>query len=205
MNNDLYRVPGLYHRTLTLTLEGLNKHRKLIPLFQRSMENSMSDDLTDPLTYKLIMSLDPICRIPCICLSLLGLRWSDLQSLTVDHLKIKKRISLIQSKTGQTKSINNKYIFTVLSPQTFDPSIPLVCCTYEHVRKDIQDKRRFASIRIPKACNDATHIFRHLTASWLYHKDFSVMEISKKLGHLNKESTLKYVHNWDEIHISNKT
>jgi len=199
MKNERYNIPGLYNRNLVVTLDNLNQHRKLSLCFQSALLQSKIDGATDDLTYDLIMSLDPICRIPCVCLSLLGLRWSDLTNLNLEILSKNNFISVIQSKTSRTKRIDNTYIYRELKDSHPDPNIPIIVCTYEHVRKDIRNKRRFTRIRIPKDCMDETHIFRHLTASWMNHQAFPISAISKKLGHINKESTLKYIHNWEEI------
>ena len=66
--------------------------------------------------------------------------------------------------------------------------------SYDHLKNSIRQAKKRANITPVNEILDLTHIFRHLTATYMHKKGIEIDIISEKLGHLNKDTTLQYIH-----------
>ena len=78
--------------------------------------------------------------------------------------------------------------------------LPWILDPYERVVRELRSASDRAGIWLPEDARSATHQFRHLYASWLASRGFSVAAIADELGHQTPASTPGYIHSWASIH-----
>lgn len=190
---------SIRYKTIVATTSSINMHRLLVPFISSAVLTAFTKASIDEFSFRLINKVSPLSRVPCAILSLLCCRWSDLLSLSFPVLRDNTRISFDQPKTGRIKYISNEFIHNSLEKCDLPDNTPIVVSSYNQIRLDIRKNKRFVNFRIPPGCNDETHVFRHLRASWLYHLDTPVAEIQKILGHVDRDVVKLYLHPWGEI------
>jgi Phage integrase family. len=197
----MHQLPkhSVYFRNLLITKGNLTEHRLVYPFFHQAVHFAYSQGFLDPISHKIVTSVSDLAVVPCALLSLFLVRFSELCFFNFHDLRSKKRIRIHQPKTGKDKYYDNTFIFDALKNYHNDFRSPLICISYDNLRRQIQLAKRHCGLRMPKLCMDETHIFRHLVASYLNYLDVSMDSISKRLGHTDNQSTLSYIHDWKEI------
>lgn len=198
--DDLHLVPhSVQFRSLLITRAVLNSHRRIFNCFKEAVIEASHNQFIDPLSPLIINRLNYLAIVPCSLLSLFSCRWSELDQFDLMSLRTKKRLGLQQPKTNKKRWVDNSYLYSHLSNIDEPDKLPLVACTYDFVRIQIKKVKIGFNVCFEKKVQDETHIFRHLTASYMAHLGCNLSDISKRLGHQKEESTLGYIHDWDSI------
>lgn len=199
----MHQLPkhSIYFRNLPITKGNLNDHRLIYPFFQQAVHFAYSQGFIDPISHKIVCSVSDLAVVPCTLLCLFLVRFSELPFFNFPDLINKKRIKIHQPKTGRDKYYDNRFLNDALKNCHVDFKSPLLCISYDNLRRQIQRSKRHCGLRMPRVCMDETHIFRHLVASYLNYLEVSIDSISKRLGHSSNQSTLSYIHDWEEISL----
>ena len=183
-------------------LDDLNRHRLLIPLFQRIVAYCHNIFLIDPASFRLISSVDPLFYIPCSLLSIFSLRYCELLQINLTDLTTKKKFLVLQEKVNTSKEVDNTVCFDFLNPIKLDLDTPLICCTYTSLCSAIKKAQFICDIKLRENALCATHFFRHAWASWANYNNLDKEKIRARLGHTSLDSLDAYINSIDFSNIT---
>jgi integrase len=177
----------------------LEHHRRIHGSVISAISKAAENQYIDCISFRICRSVNYLATLPCTLLALFSLRYSELFDLDFNELRTKKRIKIYQGKNKSFKWHDNTYLYDSLSHLDFDFTSPIVVVTYDYIKRQIRKAKASAGLRTSTKILDDTHLFRHLTASWLNHLNCSDKEISKRLGHKDPISNQSYIHPWNEL------
>lgn len=194
--SDPTRVPPvpLYNKGVSITIQDVQSHRRLCSyLKQYWRHNRHSLDFPSPT--EVILSFVPqLCFVPCFLLAYTCCRVGELNQIKISSIRNLKRIKIQSSKSKHFRYVPALVDFRPGQRLSINPKTMLMVCSYDHLKHSIiQAKKRGNLPRIDSAL-DLTHSFRHYEATYLNSKGVDLAIISNRLGHLDKKTTLCYIH-----------
>jgi integrase len=147
-----------------------------------------------PVAASVVCSLFPRHQLLAGIICEYSLRFSEALSLSAQDVYCSKTLIIHQGKTGVRKRINNNCRVSY-----FDCSVPsgsdlLFPSSYDALRRDIQCKLPQPWRSYSHQFCDATHIFRHMNATFYFENGVSVNKIAIILGHNSLDSVACYLH-----------
>jgi len=184
----------LYPQHVSITLTDIQKHRRLHNyLIQYWRKNKRELDF--PQGVNLILQYLPhLCFVPCFLLAYTCCRVGELKQVCISDLKNRKPILIKSSKSKHIRHVEPLSVFKPDLLESILPSTMICVVSYDHLKNAIRCAKKRANLHPIENILDLTHLFRHLTATYLHRKGVEIEVISNKLGHLNKETTFKYIH-----------
>lgn len=157
----------------------------------------------DPHSFRIVRGLPRMVRTMGAVLAWTKLRHSDAVKITRAECFRTSPFEVSIRKTGIVREIEP--IRPDGNPDLFDrvpESARVDICTYGQLNTRIKQVRRRERIEIPGISKSGTHCFRHLHASWLYHKGHPVEDIRDFFGHTENSVTQQYIHEsieWEPV------
>lgn len=188
------RKSPLYPAEISISIQDVQRHRRLYNYLLQYWRNNMRF-LDFPTSVSLILSFVPqLCFVPCFLLAYTCCRVGELKQIKISDIKKSKPIIIKSSKSKHVRSVPALKSWNPDLLRNIDPKVMIVVVSYDHLKNSIRQAKKRANI--PPIFNilDLTHIFRHLTATFMNSQGIDISIISDKLGHLNKETTAKYIH-----------
>jgi hypothetical protein len=176
------------------TLEHRDNHILLIPFFKSIYSQLMREDFFDPITVAILNNITNLSFIPCLLLASFYLRFSELDQIIITRLINDTSLNIYQSKTRTFKYVENVFFPLLNNVVSFKPDTPLRIVSYGYLVQEIARVRKILGVEFNDVCNDETHIFRHLFATWQTLLESSASEISSALGHRNPATLEEYIH-----------
>lgn len=193
-NTTKKRHSPLYPSETSIEIHDIQRHRRLfnylIQLWRRKRRN-----LNFPPETNLILSYVPqLCFVPCFLLSYACCRVGELNQIKTNNIRLRKSFKIKSTKSKHIKLVPALPDFKPDLRLSVDPKTMLVVVSYDHLKNSIRQAKKRADLPSIDNILDLTHIFRHYQASFMARSGHELDEISEKLGHLNNETTLKYIH-----------
>jgi integrase len=187
---------------MTRSPVALRKYRDLLSITAKSGLRDFIFDSIDPLSREILNNVNILCLFPAYLLSYFCLRFSELNFVSLRLLLSGETIKVYQPKTGQYKVISNNPFYSYLNYDVIDPTTPVMVVSYTQVKDSVHKAAALSGVQIPGEAQDATHIFRHLRASYAKQNGQSLKEIRKLLGHSGREAIKHYIHKYELLKIN---
>ena len=187
-----------YNRTFTATQQDIHRYLKLQNYLKRLYLDTSIKNCFSPSTNLILNTLPSLPFVPALLQAWTLCRFNELKQIDINIIKKSKPITIISSKSDHCRTIDPFPITNPNQLRLLSSLTRLLVISYTQYKKAIIAAKN--NINFPKKTGvlDATHIFRHLEATWLYKEKIPVEDISYRLGHINNETTLKYIHsNWE--------
>lgn len=174
-------------------------HRALINVSESSGLFDFILSKVDPLSSQILLELPWSVSFPAFTLCYFGLRYSELNFLSLKLLLSAEQIQLYQPKTKTYKTSLYNPFHKFLSFDVIHPRTPFMICSYDQISYACSLAAARCGISLPDDCMDSTHIFRHLRASYMRSQKLSLKEIRSFLGHSSKDSVSSYLHKYETL------
>ena len=148
----------------------------------------------DPLSAELIRAIHPWARVPAFMLALTACRWSELQQSWFQDLAHSRILQVPSSKHSHPRKLGpfGSLIGSYWKPVAHTAYITV--SSYDSVLRFLQKARKEAGFAPLLPHLDGSHIFRHIRASSMFERGYTINEVARWLGHKSTESTSAYVH-----------
>ena len=177
-----------------ITIQDVQKHRRLYNYLLQYWRHNMRD-LNFPIPTDVILHCVPqLCFVPCFLLAHTCCRFGELRQIKISDIRNRKMIQIESSKGKHTRLIPSLSDFNPRLRESIDPKTLVRVVSYDHLKNAIQKAKHRGKLPSIPSILDSTHVFRHYEATHLHSQGFDIDLISERLGHLNKETTLKYIH-----------
>jgi integrase len=170
------------------------KHLRLARAVVDALDTARRIGATDPFSDRVLRWIPIHAVAPAYLLASTRARWSELASLDAPAVLSGAATLLVAGKWSEDRYVQPFPPAIVPHLRDVPPDAPLSIVDYDTLNRLIQRAQHTVGIELPTRCNNGTHVFRHLYASWRASKGASVEEIARELGHRSKESTLRYIH-----------
>jgi len=178
----------------SLTIQDMNRHRRLYNyIFLLYRNTSIKKDFC-PVTNQILLTLPKLSFVPCFFLSYCLCRYNELFQISIEDIKQNSSIKIKSSKSKHIKLLNSLPLYKPVLLRSIDLKTFISVVSYDKLKMDILKTCRLLDIPKQKGLLDATHLFRHIEASWLSENKVPLEQISYKLGHESNSSTSKYIH-----------
>lgn len=132
--------------------------------------------------------------VPTFLLAYTRARWSEVQSSWIADIQEGRSLIVKASKNDYTRSvppIPERYAqYWRIAP----PTAPVTMVSYDQLCDQLRRTSRAVGIILPPNAKNATHIFRHLFASFKHAEGMPRAEISHALGHHSQTAVRHYIH-----------
>lgn len=184
----------LYQAGVSISIQDVQRHRRLLN-YIKSMWRRSQRELKFPPDVNLILEYIPhLCFVPCFFLAYTCCRVGELKQIKMSNILHNKPFEIKSSKSKHIKQIPGLPDYNITLRQSLDQKTMIIVVSYDHLKNAIRQSKKRANLEPIENILDLTHIFRHYTATFMFNKGHSLDEISNKLGHLNHDTTLKYIH-----------
>jgi len=180
-------------QSLIFLRDEYESYLRFVPLFRSAVADAYQSSQIDPISFRLLSGLSGVAFIPSACLSLFALRFSELTNFSFRVLQASSVLSIYQPKTNSTKQIDNSFLYNALAGLDISEDTRLLLISYSSLRLQISLAYRRLSFVRPDDIQDFTHIFRHLSTSWLFSKGVDRAILSKRLGHASPDTVERYI------------
>lgn len=153
----------------------------------------------DPLSGRILSRLHVRSVVPCWLLAVTRARWNELAPVNLAAAIRSGGIQIDASKGSRDRWAPLALAPVAVAWVHHGLELPTVIESYDTTVRHIYAAQRAASIVCPPGHNSATHVFRHLWASWRASRGDSIRTIADGLGHFHTASTLHYVHDSAEL------
>jgi hypothetical protein len=175
----------------------IRRHRTLVNFVRRYMAASDLPYWMSPLSYIICESVSSLSVVPCWMMAYTSCRYNELEQVDVGSVIHNTDIDITSSKGGHQRTIPNYMNLFPGIREKIHPQSLICCASYDYLCRDILRVRDDHDIDISDSCLSATHIFRHLNATWMHQSGYNLDDISYMLGHSRAETTKRYIHNID--------
>lgn len=148
----------------------------------------------DPLSARIITRVPESCRPVAILLAALHCRYSELERLDMTALIERRLLQIHVLKGGISHTCRPRPLGDATCWQQVSPDAPLASICYDTMCERIRIATRRASVPHINGILSATHIFRHLWASWRASQGDEITTIASALGHRSLTSAQVYLH-----------
>jgi len=184
----------LYSQETSISIQDVQAHRRLHNYLVQYWRRN-HDKLDFPVETSLILRFVPsLCFVPCFLLAYTCCRVGELKQIKISDIKKRKPIIIKSSKSSHVRTVPPLEIFKPKLLRSISLKTMITVVSYDHLKNAIRQAKKRASIHMPNNSLDLTHIFRHLSATYLFNSGVDISTISEKLGHLNPETTKTYIH-----------
>ncbi|MCK5561931.1 MAG: site-specific integrase [Thermoplasmata archaeon] len=194
-NNILItRSDPLYPSKTDITIIEVQKHRRLYNyLIQYWRHNKKT--LEFPPSADLILKYVPqLCFVPCFFLAYTLCRVGELKQISITDIIKRKPFEIKSSKSKHVRIVPPLLDFSPALRNSIHPKTFIYVVSYDHLKNAIRGSKIRSKLAPIENILDLTHIFRHLSATFMFNNCVDIDTISYKLGHMNKDTTLKYIH-----------
>lgn len=181
------------------TLPALSKHRGILADFHLIAKETLRTGEIDPLSFEIIHAVSQLAFIPCFLLRFFSLRFSEVHQLTIPLIISADEIVIHQQKTGETKIARTGTLRSALLRYETPRDVRLCCIPYDRLRREIALIRDRMHLDVLDGCENSTHIFRHISASWKFYHTGNRLLVSGILGHMNPDSASSYIHDYSAL------
>lgn len=149
-----------------------------------------------PLAVDIATSVHRRHRAAAMLLARLRCRWNELSQLDLAEVAETSEIRLVSSKGGCAYPVVRLTSAEAELWQAVDWSAPLYLTSYARLCHDVRQQVTVTAPWLPDSCNSATHVFRHLHATYLAGLGRPLKEIAASLGQSSTLATQRYVHDF---------
>lgn len=122
-----------------------------------------------------------------------GLRYSDIEPLRWEDISGITRLEVVQKKTNTRCSVSLKGAFPDIIMHQNMLNYPVLASSYGSFYYKLKQALARNSVYLPRNAHRATHFFRYARATYMYHCNVSIDDISKHLGHNSLDSVRNYI------------
>jgi len=184
----------LYPPSTSITIHNIQSHRRLHNYLRQLYRKNKRDFDFSPEIMTILEFVPHLCFVPCFLLAYTCCRVGELKQINISDLLQGKSIKIKSSKSKHIRSVPALPIFNPILLRSIDPKTMIIVVSYDHLKNSIRQAKKRGNLPSIENILDLTHIFRHYTATWMNDHGFHIDYISEKLGHLNTETTRKYIH-----------
>lgn len=188
------RVSPLYPQSINITITEVQKHRRLLNYIIRLWRRNMKELDFPPEVNMILRFVPQLCFVPCFLLAYSCCRVGELKQIKIQSIIKNKDFCIRSSKSKHIRTIPALVNFSPEVRLSLDPKTMTCVVSYDHLKNAIRQAKKRGNISPVDNILDLTHIFRHLTATHMHRKGIELNVISEKLGHLNQDTTLQYIH-----------
>jgi len=164
----------------------------------RSLQEAMSREFIqgrlDPITVGIAQDADRLAWLQVCLLGCTTLRWKELNRLDLVKYIHGQAQHIKQYKTGTNRLIQPLPAINEVEFPSWDNSRDFMRLGYDSVKSAINRATPRHVRQLLADCNDSTHIFRHLRASWLSAQGWTDQKIANYFVHQSAETTQSYIH-----------
>ncbi|MBA7577372.1 hypothetical protein ES708_19223 [subsurface metagenome] len=193
---DPSKIPSvpLYNRGVNITISDVQSHRRLCSFFKQYWRHNRHS-LNFPCYTDVILSFVPqLCFVPCFLLAYTCCRVGELKQIKMYSIRNLKRIKIKSSKSKHVRYVPAFVDFRPEQRLSINPKTMLMVVSYDNLKHSIVQAKKRGNCPSLKSALDVTHVFRHYEATRLFKKGVDISVISNRLGHLDKNTTLCYIH-----------
>lgn len=194
MNTTTKQATPSYNCGININIQDVQRHRRLYNYFIGYYRNN-TKYLRFPVPTRLILEFIPqLCFVPCFLLAYTCCRVGELKQIKVSDIRKRNPITIKSSKSKHVRAVPAFSDFRPNIRMSIDPKTMMMVVSYDHLKNAIHQAKKRAKLPSINGALDVTHVFRHYEATYLHSKGVDIAYISERLGHLNNETTLKYIH-----------
>jgi len=183
----------------SLTIQDINKHRRLLNYFQLYTRHSGFINKHSPLSLAILKTLPNLSFVPAFIQIWTGCRYNEIFQVRIEDIKSNNSIEIKSSKSKNKKLIPPLSLFRPNLLRSIDISTPICVSSYDKYKNDIIKAKSLLELFFPQNILDCTHVFRHIEASFLHSRNCSLSEISDYLGHDSNKTSSSYIHDFKEF------
>lgn len=181
-------------RITSQTIHEVEKSISWARALQMTLDALGSEKQVDPVSIQITKAIDRWHWLPSVLLALTCSRFADLQKIKLEHILLGRPQTILQAKTKEMRTLPNLFLINESLSHSLDPTAKIMHSNYDSLRMAIQKAVPSHVRQVLKNQNDATHIFRHLRASFFKSRGWSVSEIKDFFQHKDEQATLEYIH-----------
>lgn len=194
MKPKISQTKSLYNYRVNITIHDVQRHRRLYNYFIQYYRNNLRKLDFPAHTNTILQFVPQLCFVPCFLLAYSCCRVGELNQIKISDIQKHKNIVIKSSKSKHIRSIPALFEFKPKLLQSIDPKTMIYVISYDHLKNAIHQAKKRGKLPSIEGALDVTHIFRHYEATYLNSKGVEIDSISERLGHLNRDTTLKYIH-----------
>lgn len=184
----------LYPAGISITIQDVQRHRRLYNYFIQYWRHNKRSLGFAPPVHDILSYVPCLCFVPCFLLAYTCCRVGELKQISLDDILKNNALIIKSSKSKHIRSIKpfepwNPHLLSSINPDTM-----MIVVSYDHLKNSIRQAKKRANVPPIDNILDLTHIFRHLTATFLHNRGDDISSIGEKLGHLNIDTTKQYIH-----------
>jgi len=161
---------------------------------QFTIDELTRNDVIDPFSAIISRSVTRWHWLPTALLALTCARFGDLEKIQLDKILRGELQSFKQQKTSTRRTMPNLFLMEKADRVGLDPSARIMNTGYNSLRLEIHESTPTEISKLLVNQNDATHIFRHLRASWMHSCGQSEEDIQDFFKHTEIAATREYIH-----------
>jgi len=183
----------------SLTINDVTRHRRLLNYLLLYSRHSGFKNEICPYSWAILNTVPPLSFVPAFIQIWTGCRYNEIFQVLIDDIRCNNPVLINSSKSKNKKYIPQLHLYKPNLLRSLDPATSVCVTSYDKYKNDIIKAKNFHKIQVPKNILDATHIFRHLEASWKSNLNLPLSDISSYLGHDSDKTTLSYIHDMKDF------
>lgn len=189
----------VYRPRVNITIRDIHNHRVLQNYLKRIWLDSGIQTTISPESNRILRSLPNLAFVPALIQVWTLCRFNELKQISISDIKSNKSFEIQSSKSAHRRIIPSFPCGSPLQRKRLSNQTLIIAVSYDSFKDSIKKAKNIINLSYVKGILDCTHIFRHLEATWLHKEGLPLEQISYRLGHLNNETTKKYIHSNKEL------
>lgn len=148
----------------------------------------------DPVTAHLVLAIGRMETGEASLLAWGAFRYKELDQIDVRSWAGGQNINIRQTKTDQPRGVTGISTDDRLEFSDVEVTESMRIVNYDSLHYAIANSMPIRLREVLSGCQNKTHVFRHLRASWMLQQGSKLYQIQKFFGHKNSESTEQYIH-----------
>lgn len=188
----LYRHSA--NRISSLFVTQLERSLSLANVLLTCLDHSVESGDLDPISYNILLKTPRLSRLEAIIQAWTCCRYSEIDYVDLNAMISGKRLCVYQPKNKGNRYVDPFPFFDIIPNHYLDVNYRVRYISYDSYQRSIARCVPEHVGSVLSACNDKTHIFRHLRASYFYSIGFNISDISTFFGHKSRDATIRYIH-----------
>lgn len=185
---------SIYKRSLSVNIQDIAQYRQLCGYLRMYYYFYRSQLDFPDITNIIVNNIPTLCFVPVFFLSYTNCRVGELSQITLQGIKEHEPFTIKSSKSKHERIVPALNIYEPEILNGIPDDTLLMPISYDHLKNAINRVKNQLHIETPSGTLNATHIFRHLFATFENNRGTEIKLISHALGHLNNDTTQKYIH-----------
>lgn len=189
-----HRGRTVRQRVGLLTIERVEAEIAVANWLIRTMETFARYGRFDPVSVRICKDVERTAKLQAALLASTGVRYSEMIQLDLVRLVEGGVQEVHMPKTGRTRYVSLDYGKMDVDPAPWAEKATVNRLSYNALSLALSRAIPFSIKKHLDRSHHNTHVFRHLSASWMSAQGASVKEIAGWLGHSSEQAALSYLH-----------